>query len=228
MMNGPGAKPSEDAPYHLMKHLLTKGAPFRELFVGPYSVRADEKTGAVVVDDPDGLGIFRSPDWLVRYAGNEVSGLKIATANRIVNNVTGVEITAVTTPPGADVTATGRSAPACRSCHFENWYALDKLASVLTRKKVDGETVTFEPSTTGPVTLFGNVRVKDDKDLVNALVASKDFSFRACRLAFEFLYGRAENACEGDVFDTCTAAFAKDGAITSAVGAIAQHGSFCR
>ena len=228
LSSGPGEKASEDAPYFLGKHLLEKNAPFRELFVGPYSVRADAQGNAIVADDPEGLGIFRSPDWLVRYAGNEVNGLKIATAYRILNNVTGVEITAVTTPPGADVTETGRKAAACRSCHYESWYALDSIATVLTRKRTTPEGVTFEAPPEGASVTVAGQTVRSDKELVSALVASKDFSYRACRLSFEFLYGRAESACEGDVFDACMAAFAKDGLITSALAAVAQSGSFCQ
>jgi phosphate transport system permease protein len=51
---------------------------------------------------------------------------------------------------------------------------------------------------------------------------------RACRIAFEFLYGRPELTCEGEIFDRCMTAFKADGKIQSAVAAVAQDAAFCQ
>ena len=45
--------------------------------------------------------------------------------------------------------------------------------------------------------------IKNDQELVTALVESENFSVNACRLAFKFLYGRSDNQCEGALLDLC-------------------------
>jgi hypothetical protein len=62
---------------------------------------------------------------------------------------------------------------------------------------------------------------------VTALVASKDFSVHACRLAFKFLYGREDNRCEGPILDHCIDTFASKKTITSALASIAGEPGFC-
>ncbi|MGQ0503910.1 MAG: hypothetical protein ACT4TC_01170, partial [Myxococcaceae bacterium] len=64
--------------------------------------------------------------------------------------------------------------------------------------------------------------------LVEALVNSKAFEFRACRIAFEFLYGRPEYSCEGPVFDKCMTSFAQAGTSQSAIASVAKDASFCQ
>jgi hypothetical protein len=59
-------------------------------------------------------------------------------------------------------------------------------------------------------------------------VNSTSFQFRACRLAFMYLYGRTEATCEGPIFDKCIAAFKAAGTIQSALQAVATDSSFCQ
>lgn len=228
----PGATLEEDAPYYLAYHVLAQNKPWKDLFIGPYRVEKDATTGAVLVkNDPDGLGYFRSPAWLVRYAGNEPEGYKLATAYRIMHNVVGLRLIPSTNAPDVDISANGRKAAGCRSCHYDSLFALDPAAKVLTRKVegADGK-ISFVPPKPEevPQTLFGGVTVRDDKDIVHALVSSENFKFNTCRLAFQFLYGRKENSCEGPVFDRCMKAFAAQGTMQAALSAIAKDPTFCQ
>ena len=89
--------------------------------------------------------------------------------------------------------------------------------------------MTFAPPTlTGPVTMMGGIQVSDDKSLVTALVNSESFNFRTCRMAFQFLYGRGENQCEGPVFDRCMKSFRTQGTLQSAGATVVQDPSFCQ
>jgi hypothetical protein len=223
---GPGANAEDDAVYFLAKYTLEQGKPHRDLFVGGYRVDKTE-TSASVVPDAAGLGYFRSRGWQVRYAGNESEGVKIVTAYRMLSNVLGFEMPATTAKPGEDRTATGRQAPECKGCHFDEWFALDKMANVLTKRKGMGETMTFVASTEGPQQLFGK-SVKDDKELVTAMVDSDGWKFAQCRNVFKFLYGRQENQCEAPLFDKCVEALETKGTLKSAVAVVAQDPSFCQ
>lgn len=223
----PGAKPSEDAPYYLGKLVLEQKLPYKELFVGAYDVSADDKGAVAARPDPNGLGYFRSRDWLVRYAGNEGSGLKIATAYRILNNTIGLTLVATTNAPDADVSAAGRAKAPCNSCHTEQWYALDRVAKVLTKREGLGDATKFLPPTEGPQQALDGT-ITDDKDIVMKAVASPNFKFNACRIAFDFLYGRKENACESTIFDACVASFEKSGMIQDAIATVAKDPTFCQ
>ena len=219
-----------DAAYYMTKFVLANNKPWKEMFVGAYKVDIDPANvgaGPQVLDDPNGLGYFRSKPWLVRFAGNEASGLKIVTAYRILQNITGLTLVASTNAPEADVSATGRKAQPCASCHFENWYALDNAARVLTKRVGLDAAMTFTPPTEIPQ-MVADKSVNNDKELVEALVASEDFSFNACRLAFKYLYARSEVSCEGPVFDKCMKEFKAKGTITSAVATVAKDPSFCQ
>ena len=79
----------------------------------------------------------------------------------------------------------------------------------------------------GPQQILGKT-IANDRELVETLVSSPDFAFNACRLSFKYLYGRAENQCEGDLFDRCVDAFTQDGMIQTAVATIAKDPSFCQ
>ena len=57
---------------------------------------------------------------------------------------------------------------------------------------------------------------------------SEAFEFRACRVAFEFLYGRSEMTCEGPIFDRCMTEFKAKGTIQSAIAAVATDSSYCQ
>lgn len=217
----PGATVAEDASYTLAKHVLAKRLRWREMFVGAYDV------GETVTADPDGLGYFRSRAWMVRYAGNEEAGLRLAAAYRILQNTTGLELTATTNVEGVDLTADGRQATACRGCHYDGWYALDLVARTLSTRRGMGEAMRFDPPTAGPQTVLGGQSIGSDAELVTSLVASKNFSVNACRLAFAFLYGRAETTCEGGALDACVDAFEATGTMQSALATLAKDASFC-
>jgi hypothetical protein len=90
-----------------------------------------------------------------------------------------------------------------------------------------GDQMTFSPPTGGPAAVLNQPAIADDKALVSALLASVDYKFFACRLAFSYLYGRDENTCEGPLFDKCIDAFSADGKIQSALLAIAKDPTYC-
>jgi hypothetical protein len=139
-----------------------------------------------------------------------------------MQNVVGLELVAVPSDGAADTTAAGREVAPCRGCHFDGWFALDRVAAVLPRK---GER--FDAYRGGPREILGGIPVANDEELVRALVASEDFAVHACRLSFAYLYGRRDGACDGPLLDPCVDAFRKDGAITSALRTIAADPSFC-
>lgn len=218
----PGANLPEDASYTLAKYVLAQKKPWKEMFVGKYAV------DMAVTDDPNGLGYFRSTAWMRRYAGNELEGYRITAAYRILQNTTGLQLMATTAVDGLDLSATGRQASACKGCHYENWYALDKVARVLSFRKGTGNNMTFTPPTEGPQQILGGQTVSNDEELVQGLVASENFRFNACRLAFTFLYGRSEYTCEADVFDKCVDAFTTQGTMQAALAAIAKDATYCQ
>ena len=223
----PGATSVDDSAYHLTRHVLVNHKPWKDLFIGPYDVAL--VNGQVTVrTDPNGLGFYRSKAWLERYAGNEQNGVKLSTAYRMLSNTTGVKLTPAVQTPGVDFSATGRQNAACRGCHFDGWFALDRLASVLTKKVKNGDTITFTPPTAGPQSLLDGQMISDDKDLMTALVSSTSFDFRVCRLAFQFLYGRNELSCEGPLFDRCVDTFRAEGTIQSALAIVATDPAYCQ
>ncbi len=224
----PGTTPEQDAPYFLAKEILANRRPWRELFVGPYRVDKDAAGAVGVVKDPDGLGYFRSPAWLKRYAGNESAGYKLSTAYRMLHNTIGLQLVPATNAPDVDITASGRQAAQCKACHYDSYFALDKVAKILTRRVGTGDAITFAPPNEGPQELLGGLLLHDDKELVTALVDSVNFKFRTCRMAFEYLYGRPESACEGPTFDTCMTEFSAKGTLQAAIASIAKDPSFCR
>lgn len=227
----PGATPAEDASYYLAKYVLTNNKPWTDMFLGKYDVApsnaAQAGSEAVVTENPNGLGYFRSRAWMVRYAGNESAGIRIVAAYRIMQNTVGLTLAATTNAPTVDVSANGRKAAQCAGCHYDGWFALDKVAAVLGTRQGMGTTTTFTPSTLGPQTILGGAMVDGDQKLVETLVGNEAFDVNACRLAYRYLYGRIENACEGPVFDKCVAAFKADKKITSALAVVAKDPGFC-
>lgn len=233
----PGAVPAEDAPFYLAKYVLQNNKPWSQLFLGQYNVdvaagEAADSTNVVVKTDANGLGYFRSMPWMLRFAGNELAGIKISTGYRMMNNTIGLQLVASTNAPNADVSQTGRHAAGCTACHFDGWFALDHVASVLSRKVTttsnNTTTISFGPPPETPQQVFGGITVADDKDVVTALVNSTAFQFRSCRLAFMYLYGRPEQTCEGPVFDKCMDAFGQTGKITDALKTVATDPSYCQ
>jgi hypothetical protein len=229
----PGPTPTDDEAYYLTKYVLERGKPWSDMFLGAYDVvpskPGDPASEAVVKDNPNGLGYFRTRTWTNRYAGNEAAGIRISAAYRILRNMVGLNLTPVVTPPpGGDGSATGRKAGSCAGCHYNSWYALDKVANLLgTQKGKKGTEISITPSTSGPQVVLGGLSIGSDKELVTALVQSEAFDVGACRLAFKFLYGRYESTCEGGTFDACVAAFKKDKRITSALASLAKAPTFC-
>jgi hypothetical protein len=229
----PGPTPTDDEAYYLTKHVLENNKAWSEMFLGAYDIvpskPADPASEAIVKDNPNGLGYFRTRTWTNRYAGNEGAGVRISAAYRILRNTVGLNLTPVVTPPpGGDASATGRKAGSCAGCHYNSWFALDKVANLLgTQKGKKGTDVSITPSTAGPQVVLGGLSIGSDKELVSALVQSEAFDVGACRLAFKFLYGRYETTCEGGTFDQCVAAFKKDKRITSALATLAKAPTFC-
>jgi hypothetical protein len=218
----PGETIPEDASYTLAKYVLTNDKPWKDMFVGKYDVTD------TVAADATGLGYFRSDAWMRRYAGNETAGYRIVAAYRILQNTTGLELTATTNVDGVDLSAKGREAPACAGCHFQKWYALDKVARVLSKRQGTGANMTFVAPTDGPQQILDGQTITNDQQLVESLVASEDFTFNVCRLAFKYLYGRAETTCEGVVFDKCIDSFKGSGSMKDAIAAIAKDPTFCQ
>jgi hypothetical protein len=227
----PGTAATQDSAYFLSRYVLTNNRPWHEMFDGKYKVDlppgAGSPDGVTVAPDANGLGYFRSLPWLIRYAGNEPAGLKISTAYRIMNNVIGLKLHAVTNAPGADISVNGRMAQPCASCHFSGVFALDLVARTLTQRQGTGANITFVPSTYGPQQVL-NATVADDAALVARLVGSDSFKFRVCRMAFEYLYGRAESQCEAPAFDACVAAFGQAGTMQAALASVAKDPGYCQ
>jgi hypothetical protein len=224
---GPTTAATDDPVYYLAKYVVTQNKPWSELFVGAYSVTASADGKSMdVAADAKGLGYFRSASWMKRYAGNEPVGYMLSASFRILSNTTGLTLTPSVGNPGDDRTATGRSAAPCKSCHFDDWYALDKFARLLPMKKPASDPPTFTPTTAGPQQLLGKT-IADDKELLTTLVDSDAWRFNQCRNVFKFLYGRSENQCESKVFDACVDALVAQKTIQSAVAAVAKDPSFC-
>ena len=228
----PGDTPAADAPYYLAKYVLEKREPFQKLFNGPYMVNAQPQgttPPVAVTENPNGLGYFRSKAWMDRYAGNDIEGLRLVTAYRLANNILGMKVPATTNAPGADVSAKGREAPACRGCHYDSWFALDRTASILSKVSRDANgVITYIPTDEIPKLVLGDKMLKNDKEFVDTMVNSEEFAFNSCRLSIKFLYGREVNSCDSQVFDKCIVAFKTSGIIQDAMATIAKNSSFCQ
>jgi hypothetical protein len=217
----------KDATYWVVKHVLENNRPWKDVFNGRLNAIENDDGTMQVRDDPDGLGYFRSLPWLRRYAGNEPTGLKLTTAFRMLQNTVGLQLVAQTKSDDGDVSETGRQRQPCAGCHFQSWYALDYVASVLTRRSGEGDAMTFLPPPEGTKYELGGTTVTNDRELLDVLVASENYKFAQCRLAFRYLYGRDENTCEGELFDRCVDAMAQTGLIQAGLSAIAQDPQFC-
>ncbi len=220
----------EDAVYWLSKYVIEHNLPWREVFVGKYTVTNPDRARPDVLPDPNGLGIFRTPGWLTRYAGNAPDQLRLSTAYRLLQNTTGLKMVPAANNNVGDVTATGRHRAACAGCHFDGPWPLDKVANVLGKKvkvrRPDGQFEWHSGPPVQPEMIFGQL-IHDDQELVNALVSSTDFRFWTCRLAFEFVTGRPESSCEGEVFDRCIDAFDAHGTLVAAIAAVAESPEVC-
>jgi hypothetical protein len=74
---------------------------------------------------------------------------------------------------------------------------------------------------------LGDQTATTAEQLVQKLVESTDFRVNSCRLVFKYLYGRPENASEGDVFDRCVDTLVQSGRIETALAVVAQDPGFC-
>jgi hypothetical protein len=225
----PGMVPAEDAAYYLTRHVLQNNLAWSQLYIGPYRVDPGPTVfdDARVVNDTAGLGYFRSRTWMVRYAGNEIDGYRLVTAYRMMNNVLGVKLTAAQNTDGINSTSRQSNA-ACSGCHYEPVFGLDLAAKILSRRSGTGTTMTFIAPNEGPQLLLGGQTISNDSQFVTAMVNAADFKFRACRIAFEFLYGRPEYKCEGQIFDRCMTAFTASGRIQDAISTVSRDPSFCQ
>lgn len=223
----PAASGAEDPVYWLAQHVISTNKPWSDLFLGAYALKAQGTTRMTVSNDPKGLGYFRNPVWMKRYAGNAPEGYMLAGAFRILSNTTALELVPSVGQPDEDRSAEGRAKQPCASCHFEKWYALDKVARLLPRKQGTDMDISFKASPDGPQTLLGK-ELADDKALIAALVDSDAWRFAQCRYVFKFLYGRAENKCEAPAFDRCVDALVKEKTIRAAVAAVAKDGAVCQ
>jgi hypothetical protein len=227
----PGANAAEDATYWLAKEIVSTGKPWKDMFVGKYNVdvaAGGPASNVVVTDDANGLGYFRSTPWLQRYAGNEPAGYKLVTAYRMMNNVLGLQLVASTNAPNADISATGRMAQPCATCHYEGPFALDKVARILTLRHGTGANTTFSAPPDSPQVLLDGQTLADDEQFITAMVNSDSFRFRTCRLAYEFLTGRSERTCEAALFDKCMDTFGTVGTFQSALGVFAKDPGYCQ
>ena len=228
----PAMTPAADATYYLTQYVLRNNRPWHELFDGQYRVEPVPATTsspatAQVVADPNGLGYFRSRPWMVRYAGNEEQGYRLSAAFRIQQNIVGLDVGAVTNAPGTDISATGRMASSCRGCHYDEWFALDKVARVLSRKTGPDDAIVFVAPTEGSQQILNGRTIANDAELVAALLDSTDHKFRTCRLAFEYLYGRAEANCEAALFDACIDAYTTTGDVRATLRTLATAPGYC-
>jgi hypothetical protein len=221
----PGETAGEDAPFYVARHVLTNQLPWRSLFIGQFRVDTVNNVTSVV-NDANGLGYFRSTAWLKRYAGSEEDGIKLNTAYRMLHNVIGLGLTAAVQTPGLDLSAQGRRNAECTGCHYDSWFALDHLASVLTKRVGMGDTMRFEPPTAGPRMMLG-ATIANDKELVTALSGGVDFEYNVCRTAFYFVYGRKEMQCEGPQFDRCIDAFRAQRTMQGAIASLTKEAAFC-
>lgn len=222
----PGANTSEEGLAAAARWVLTNKKPWRELFTGRFRINA---TNNQITEDPTApaLGYFGSPGWQRRYLGNAPDGLLLQAAYRTLQNTTGFTLVPSPENGSGDATATGRERAECRGCHFDSPYALDPVARLLPRKVGSGGGARAEKVAVTAQTLFNGLEVRDHEHLVEVLTGSDDFLFRSCRLAFEFLYGRRESACEAPMFDRCVDAFARTGQMHDALASYLEDPQYC-
>lgn len=222
----PGANLAEEALWHAVKYVLTERLPWRDLYAGRF--RVDTTNGRVTPDSTrPALGYFGSPGWQKRYQGNEPDGYMLQASYRTLQNTVGFTLRAAPNNASGDATATGRERAECRYCHYESPYALDKVARLLPRRVGFGIPARIEVVPVTPQTLFSGVEVRDHEDLIQTLVNSDAFNFWTCRLAFSFVYGRPESACEAPIFDRCVDAFAATGMMEDALASLMEDPGYC-
>lgn len=222
----PGANTAEEGIPAAVRHILSNRRPWRELFTGRFRIN---HTNNNVTDDPaaPALGYFGSVGWQQRYRGNAPDGMLLMAAYRTMQNTVGLKLIPSPVNGEGDATAMGRERAECRGCHFDSPYALDLVARLLPRRIGTGGGAKVEKVPVTPQTLFNGLQVRDHEHLVQVLVSSDAFLFHGCRLAFEFVYGRPETACEAPLFDRCVDAFAQSGQMADALASYLEDPAYC-
>ena len=221
----PADSATTDPVYYLASYVITQKKPWTDLFIGPYDVKPSGTT-MVVSDNPSGLGFYGTSAWMKRYAGNEEAGVMLVAAFRTVQTTAGLMLTPSVGKPGEDRSANTRKEGVCKGCHYDAWYAIDTVATLLPTRVGTGDTMTFKAPTAGPAQLLGK-SMATYSDLVHSLVDSDAWRFNQCRKVFQFLYGRDENQCESATFDACVDALNGPKTIQAAVAAVAKDPLFC-
>lgn len=222
----PGANLAEEGVPAAVRFILTNKKPWKELFTGRYVIN---HTNNLITEDATkpALGYFGSVGWQKRYLGNAPDGLLLSAAYRTMQNTIGLKLVPSAQNGEGDATATGRERTECRGCHFDSPYALDLVARLLPRKVGTGGGARAEVVAVTTQTIFNGLQVRDHEHLLATLTASDAFLFRTCRLAFEFVYGRPESACEASLFDRCVDAFAQTGMVQDALASYLEDPSYC-
>lgn len=220
----PAANSYEDGLFSTVVFVLQNDRPWRDVFLGRFTI---DGTNGQVRDNPAAppLGYFNR-DWLFRYRGNEVDGVMLSAAYRTMQNTVGLKLVPAANNGEGDATATGRERVECRGCHYSSPYALDRVASLLPVRRGKGAGATIEVVPVTPQTLFGKT-IDSHEALVLTLVESEAFLFHSCRLAFQYVYGRRESACEGELFDRCIDAFKVSGKMQDGLAALLEAPQFC-
>lgn len=225
----PGLSAEEDVMVAVVRFVLENHRPWKDVFVGRFSLTGPGGYPKVL-DDPTRppYGFFGLAPWLTRYAGNASDGRMLQASYRILRAVVGLELVPSPQNASGDASLMGRQRPECRSCHFDSPYALDHVAAVLPwYRKGLGSRATVEAQVPTPQVLFGGRQVQSLEELLTIAVESDAFHFWSCRLAFEFAVGRPETGCEAPIFDACVDALKQTQDIRAGLAAIMQHPSYC-
>lgn len=226
--NVPSEETYQDALYLVALEVLKTNRPWSSLFNGAFGVRQSPATGRhYVYEDPQGLGYFRTPGWIQRYPGNEAQGVRLTAAYRMLNNLTGIRLTAVNNANATDVSKKGREASGCRSCHYDGWAPLDPVASILGARRGTGLSLEILPPAPDAVAVVGGRAVRNDRELVERLLSSEDYPLHMCDLMFHYVYGRAASSCEAPVVDACVATLKATDSAPMSLRGLVLHGGFC-
>lgn len=222
----PGANLAEEGIPAAVRFIMSNKKPWRELFTGRFTIN---HTNNIIMEDAaaPALGYFGSRGWQFRYLGNAPDGMLLSAAYRTMQNTVGLKLVPSAANGEGDASATGRERAECRGCHFDSPYGLDLVARLLPRKVGVGGAARPQLVPVTPQTLFNGLQVRDHEHLLEVLTSSDAFRFRTCRLAFEFVYGRPESACEAPLFDRCMEAFTRTGMVQDALASYLEDPQYC-
>ncbi len=223
----PADRPEQDPGVAMVRYVLTNDLPWRDVFSGRVTFTGGGTPTVTADPAQPALGYFGSAAWLKRYQGNEPDGWLLTAAYRTLQNTTGLTLEPSPDNGGDDSATTGRERAACRSCHFDSPYALDAVARLLPVRQGSGGSAKVVKVPVTPQVLFNGLTVESHEQLVERLVTGDHFTFWSCRLAFEFVFGRPENACEAPLFEQCAAAFEQSGRMQDALATLLESPAFC-